>query len=286
MVSGFSDNSDDNVGRPRIDVSEDDILALSQLNYSWSKIADVLGISRCTLYRRLGEFDIDPNKYTDISQSELDEMLKSIKIESPNCGEIMLQGLLLHKGIKVPRATLLSAIHRVDHANTVQRQSTVINRRVYTNPHPNAVWHIDGNHKMIRWRLIIHAGIDGFSRCITYIKCANNNSAGTVDSFMEGISAYGRPVCVRSDHGRENVEVWRCMLSIYNDPSCIITGSSVHNERIERMWRDVTRVSSTFITVFSDLEAQNILDPINEVDIFCLHFKGVGTVILYQLKVV
>ena len=183
------------------------------MNYSWSKIADILGISRNTLYRRLREFDIDPNRFTDISQSELDEILRKIKVESPNCGEV-----LLHKGIKVPRAKLRLAIHRVDHSNTVQRQSSVISRRVYTNPHPNAVWHIDGNHKMIRWRLVIHAGVDGFSRCITYIKCANNsNSAMTVlDGFTEGMSVYDRPVCVRSDHGGENIEVWRSMLSMHN----------------------------------------------------------------------
>ena len=183
--------------------------------------------------------------------------------------------LLLHKGIKVLRAKLRSAIHRVDHSNTVQRQSSIISRRVYTNPHPNAVWHIDGNHKMIRWRLVIHAGVDGFSRCITYTKCANNNSAMTVlDGFTEGMSVYGRPVCVRSDHGGENIEVWRSMLSMHNNnPSCVIAGSSVHNERIERMWRDVTRcVSNSFIMAFSNLETQNLLDPMNEVYIFYLHY--------------
>ena len=57
-------------------------------------------------------------------------------------------------------------------------------------------------------------GIDGFSHNITYVKCANNNSGGTVsDSFMEGISEYGRPVCVRLDHGGENFEVWKYMLT-------------------------------------------------------------------------
>ena len=63
------------------------------------------------------------------------------------------------------------------------------------------------------------------------------------------------------------------MLSTYNDPSHVLTGRSTHNERIERLWRDVTRcVSSSFIDTFTALEAEQMLDPTNEVDIFCLHF--------------
>ena len=61
---------------------------------------------------------------------------------------------------------------------------------------------------------------------------------------MDGISEYGKPVCVCSDHGGENFEMWKYMLSTYNNPLHIITGSSVHNERIERMWRDVTHCVS------------------------------------------
>ena len=251
----------------------DVILELRQLNYSWNKIATMMGISRWTLYRRLDEFGIDATTFTDISEPHLDEVLRDIKRQHPNYGEVMLQGCLLHMNIKVPRAMLRQAIHRVDHINTVYRQSDVIRRRVYTSPHPNAVWHIDGNHKIIRWRLVVHAGVDGFSRLLVYIKCANNNAATTVfDAFSEGISEFGMPTHVRSDHGGENYEVWRYMLSTYDDPSHVITGRSTHNERVERMWRDVTRcVSSSFIDVFYALESDGALDPANEVDIFCLH---------------
>ena len=43
-------------------------------------------------------------------------------------------------------------------------------RRVYSVPGSNYLWHIDGNHKMICYRLVVHGGIDGFSRLITYLK--------------------------------------------------------------------------------------------------------------------
>lgn len=70
---------------------------------------------------------------------------------------------MLERGVKISRVTLCSAIHWVDHANTMSRKSVVIKRQVYNVSHLNALWHIDGNHKMTRWRLVVHAGVDGFS---------------------------------------------------------------------------------------------------------------------------
>ena len=259
-------------GRPKLEVTKEEILQLKHLNYSWSKIAEILDVSRQTLYRRLQEFGIDSCKFTNISDQDLETYLKDIKASHSSCGEVMIQGHLIHSGVKVPRERLRAAIHHVDHTNTVARRSSVIRRRIYTTPHPNFVWHLDGNHKMIRWRLVIHAGVDGFSRLITYIKCANNNSADTVlQEFKNGVAIYGLPCSVRTDCGGENVDVWRHMLATHLDPSCVLTGSSVHNERIERLWRDVTRcVSSSFIDMFYELEGEGILDPSNEVDVFCL----------------
>ena len=152
------------------------------------------------------EFGIESNSFSDISPSDLDKILQEVKATHPNMGERIIQGRLLDMGIKVPRSQLRLAIHRVDHENTIARQSRVISWRVYSVPHPNAVWHIDGNHKMIRWRLVIHAGVDGFTRLIVFIKCSNNNCSETViDIFHEGEQLFGSPDCVRSDCGGENV---------------------------------------------------------------------------------
>ena len=52
-----------------------------------------------------------------------------------------------------------------------------------------------------------------------------------------------------------------------------IAGQSVHNSRIERLWRDVYRaVSSSYVRVFYDLENDGALDVDNEADLFCLHY--------------
>lgn len=59
-----------------------------------------------------------------------------------------------------------------------------------------------------RWRLVVHGGIDGFSRFIVYLNCGVNNLSDTVlELFKSAVKEYGIPLQVRSDHGGENVKV-------------------------------------------------------------------------------
>ena len=51
-----------------------------------------------------------------------------------------------------------------------------------------------------------------------------------------------------------------------------LTGSSVHNQRIERLWRDTFRcVIAPFYQLFYFLEDRGLLDPLSETDLYCLH---------------
>ena len=59
--------------------------------------------------------------------------------------------------------------------------------------------------------------------------------------------------------------------SIIENP--MLVGSSVHNVRIERLWRDTFHCAlSVFHQVFHHLEECGKLDPLSEQDLFCLHF--------------
>ena len=61
---------------------------------------------------------------------------------------------------------------------------------------------LDGHHKLIRWRMVTHGGIDGYSRTIVYLKTSTNNRATTVyELFIGAIQQYHLPSRIRSDQG-------------------------------------------------------------------------------------
>ena len=89
------------------------------------------------------------------------------------------------------------------------------------------------------------------------MKCSNNNKASTVyQCFLQDVEHYGLPSQVRSDQGQENCMVARHMLEFHGENrGSMITGSSVHNQRIERLWRDMhSSVTKLFYRLFYYME--------------------------------
>ncbi|PFX19782.1 hypothetical protein AWC38_SpisGene15812 [Stylophora pistillata] len=184
-------------------------------------------------------------------------------------------GALRSRGLQVQRWRVHEIMRKIDPVGTALRWNQVVHRRKYSVPGPKALWHIDGHHKLIHWRLVVHACIDGYSRLIIYLHCANNNLASTLlDLFKGGVRRHGLPSRTRSDHGLENEEVARFMMEERGlGRGSMLTGNSVHNVRVERLHRDVyIGVLSHFALIFNGLDSSGLLDPDIEVHVHALHF--------------
>ena len=265
-------------GRPSYDIPYDLLVNFLEAGFMQKEIASIIGVSYKTVSRRIEQFGIAYLKFSQISDLELVTVVKDIIKRYPNSGIRIVKGHLLSMGIKVTWEKVRDTMFEVDPEGLLNRSMNrpVIVRRRYSVPGSLALWYIDGNHKLIRWGFVVHGGIDGFSRKVMFLHCSTNNKAATVFSlFLKATQEHGLPSRVRADQGTKNVDVARFM---FNHPlrgpgrKSFIAGKSCHNQRIERLWRDVFCNSLyKYYCVFWYLEDSGEFDIGNEVHLYALH---------------
>ncbi len=184
-------------GRPKIVIARDRLLFLTDCGFKTNDISAIFGCSRRTVERRIMEYDI-PSMYASITDAELDEKVFRIVSVFPMCGQKSVDGRLKSEGLRMSRKKIRESLRRVDPFGVESRARGVLRRRRYHVDSPNDLWHIDGYHKLVRWRLIIHGGIDGFSRLVMFLKVSSNNKAETMfQAFEEGVAEFGLPSRIR-----------------------------------------------------------------------------------------
>eukprot|EP00112_Aurelia_sp_Birch-Aquarium-sp1_P016476 Seg3739.2 transcript_id=Seg3739.2/GoldUCD/mRNA.D3Y31 product="hypothetical protein" protein_id=Seg3739.2/GoldUCD/D3Y31 len=264
-------------GRPRFLACKEQITGLINLGFSFTKIGSMLGVHPRTLRKMRSEIGlpIGTAVYSQVTDGELKLALQEILQAAPNTGERLMQGALRAKGIRIQRERMRQALQILDPVGRALRKRLRIRRRIYNVPCANALWHADGYHKLIRWRLVIHGCIDGYFRLITFLQCSTNNKAETVLSlFLKAIQNFRCPLRMRTDHGTENIAMAEWLLNhhgVHKHP--VLTGKSVHNQRIERLWVDMSATATShFLNLFYYMESIDKLDPDNEVHLYALHF--------------
>jgi hypothetical protein len=137
-----------------------------QRKITLTRLAKALGVHRHTLRNYLKLYKVYEH-FTHISDAELDLMIRIYKNDKPDSGLRYVVGFLKTHGVRVQRCRVKKSIRRVDGLGDVLRRCKKIERRRYSVPRSNHLWHMDGHHKLILWGIVIHGIVDGYCRTVS-----------------------------------------------------------------------------------------------------------------------
>ena len=142
-------------GRPKLNITQDQIEFLLERRFTVLQMSRLLGVSSSTIERRMAEFRLTVRgTYANISDEQLDATVREILVGFPNTGYKRMTGHLRSRGIRIQQSKIQDSMRRVDPQGILIHalEMNIINRRVYSVPSPLALWHIGGNHKLIRYQ--------------------------------------------------------------------------------------------------------------------------------------
>ncbi|KAF7322148.1 hypothetical protein MKEN_00738900 [Mycena kentingensis (nom. inval.)] len=275
-------------GRPRIDI-DPAILAEARALRPGSELAQTFNCSARTLRRHAIEYGLETPATAPVfvetslpdgsvsrtrtqassstaptsvvTDAELDAHMGRVLETFPSIGRGLIGAHFEADGLDIPRERIIASYLRV-HGSPGAFGERAIHRPPYNVAGANSLWHHDGQHGLIRYKMVIHCFVDGKSRFVTGIRVSNNNKSETVlDLFNEAVERHGLPSRVRGDHGIENVLVALAM-ELLRGVGRYIYGRSVNNTRIERLWYEVTHsFGFKWRTFFIQLKTRHGLNP-------------------------
>ena len=99
------------------------------------------------------------HQYSALSNANLDILTKRWQEERPESGIRYLVGFLHRHRLQIQ-------MWRVDNVGQALQQRQLIFCHKYTVKQPDALWHVDGHHKLIHWGVVIHGMVDGYSQMV------------------------------------------------------------------------------------------------------------------------
>lgn len=124
-------------GRPKKDVTANQIIHLKNVGFDWMRICEMLHISRSTLYRYKHLFNID---IPQINDEELNSNIRDILSQTPGAGETYVIGGLRGRNISVSRRRVREQINNIDPVGRALRKTRALHRRIYNVKGPNYLW--------------------------------------------------------------------------------------------------------------------------------------------------
>jgi transposase InsO family protein len=126
--------------------------------------------------------------------------------------------------------------------------------------------------KLERWKIYTFGIIDGYSRRIMGMCVSDNMRAqNPIVTFLDAAQRFGLPERIRGDKGQEHRRIVMLMFATRMVQSCVRLGRSVHNIRIERLWRDYRENCVEYHReLFFEMEQEGILSVDNDIDLLAL----------------
>ena len=251
------------VGRPKtVQILKNDIdYYRGFLKLKWVDIAIIYNVNINTIKRwRKETYYLDP--IVKLSDPQvIDSAVEEYVQNNPRRGIRDVKFYLNDNNVRVSHDAVMQSLRRIDPISVEARTTARVPRRKYDVIHPNHLWHHDGHCKLNKIvGIYTHGIIDGASRLIVCLKSHNNNKATTLlEDFVNANKQYSIPFRVRGDKGGENMKVAEFMFSARPPiPGDLfkpyLVGSSNHNQRIERLWRDVMQsVIKYYLEFFQQL---------------------------------
>ena len=87
--------------------------------FTKSEIVKALLMSQTTLWWRLSEQGVNLHSYSELSDDELDELVRGIHSHHPRIGYSLMKGMLEQQNIKVQCYRLRESIRRPDPVGTI-----------------------------------------------------------------------------------------------------------------------------------------------------------------------
>ena len=139
------------VGRPRFEVPCHQLEFLLEAGFSVPAISNLVGVSVSTVRRRMSCYSLSVRSmYSSCTDDQLDMLVSDIQRHYPNAGNRQMYGFLLARGVRVQHHHVRECQRRVDPEGSFLRRLHCLYRRRYSVSGPQHLWHIDGNHKLIR----------------------------------------------------------------------------------------------------------------------------------------
>ena len=85
-----------------LDVPRNQLACLLEKRFTVPQIADIIGVSIRTVRRRMTEYHLSVHAlYSQLTDQQLDGIVRDIQTQFPTCGNRQMQGHLLARGITV-----------------------------------------------------------------------------------------------------------------------------------------------------------------------------------------